>query len=284
MKVLQLMLSSLMLCLALTACGGGGSDDSSSGGTNACGQVGLGTRVINGQTCSGLASSSIVRVAAVLTDGTDTLPFPICTGTMITLNDVLTATHCFINSELFGFPVIGYGILTGDAGSIRFFNATEVLAAPNFSVGNGRLFNDAAVMQLSSSPGLPPLPLLLRRAAQVGEQAFVYGYGREAQGEPASLEEIVDDSLTLVAGSMTIQNITNDHIFVGFDGAGTNVCNGDSGGPMILVVDSVPTIIGVVSQGSVPGCRPGDITTFTNMQNSQILSWLSDIVPDTAAF
>ena len=53
---------------------------------------------------------------------------------------------------------------------------------------------------------------------------------------------------------------------------------------MILLVDGIPTLIGVVSQGSVPGCRSGDITTFTNMQNSDLLAWLAGSVPDAAAY
>ena len=83
---------------------------------------------------------------------------------------------------------------------------------------------------------------------------------------------------------MLIQNVTPNHIFVSYDGSGTNVCNGDSGGPMVIPVGGVPTIIGVVSQGTTIGCTAGDITTFTNLQDPAVLNWLVETVPDVAVY
>ncbi|NLF25304.1 MAG: trypsin-like serine protease, partial [Deltaproteobacteria bacterium] len=114
------------------------------------------------------------------------------------------------------------------------------------------------------------------RTVQVGEPGFVYGYGVRKPGEDA-------DFFTLEAGTMTVKNVTPNHIFVEFSGSGVNVCNGDSGGPLIVEVDGQPATAGVVSQGTTEQCTAGDVTTFTNLQSPNVLQWLVNMVPNAYA-
>lgn len=52
-------------------------------------------------------------------------------------------------------------------------------------------------------------------------------------------------------------------------------CLGDSGGPMVIYENGVPTIIGVTSFISSRGCGAGDPTGFTRV--SRFLTWINAV-------
>lgn len=270
-----------ILCLisSFISCGGGGSNEPSQETINgACGVVGLPTKIIGGVTCSGLDTSPIVRVAAFVRVAGQEVPIPICTGTLISSKDVLTATHCVNSSDLGGRTISGYGVIAGEAGDAVLYRASEPLVAPGLDVVDGRLINDLAVLRLETAPSLSVMPVLISRKARKGETGFVYGYG---------LQEVAGDSQTnnfvsLQGGAMRINAVGDEFIQARFNGNGTNVCNGDSGGPMIIQEKAGPAIVGIVSQGSVEGCRTGDVTSFTSLAKPALISWLTSVVPDVS--
>lgn len=270
-----------ILAIYLLACGGGGGGgSSSSSSSNACSLIGSTARIINGQTCNA-DNSAIVRVAAVVQISGRAVPVPICTGTMISATSVLTAHHCFTPTQIDGFPVIGHGIVISEVANAKFFAASKVTTAPNYVLSNNRIFNDVAIMSLASAPGTAILPVLTSSSPSKGETGFVYGYGRRAEGTAVDANS---DFSTLESGKMELQDVTDNHIFVIYDGSNSNVCNGDSGGPIIVERNGQPAIVGVVSQGTTVGCVPNDITTFSNLQSNELSGWLFSTVPDVSVY
>jgi secreted trypsin-like serine protease len=261
----------------LTSCGGGGGGELSQETIDrACTVVGLPTKIIGGVACGGLDTSPIVRVAALVRVAGQEVPVPICTGTLISSDDVLTATHCIDLSDLGGRTVVGYGVIVGEAGGAVLYRASQALAAPGLDVVDGRLINDLAVLSLEAAPALAVMPVLLSREARKGETGFVYGYGlQEVAGESKT-----NNFISLQGGAMRINVVGSEFIQARFNGTGTNVCNGDSGGPMIIQDKTGTAIVGIVSQGSVEGCRSGDVTSFTNVAKPALVEWLTSVVPD----
>ena len=93
-KIIQILkFLALALLVSLVACTKGGDDDddddSSGPRTNACSVLGLNARIINGTECS-TSNSPVVELEMVDTFGQVAL----CSGTMITKDDVLFAAHC----------------------------------------------------------------------------------------------------------------------------------------------------------------------------------------------
>jgi len=270
------------LPLLLIACSGGGSDDNKTT-ANACSIVGLPgskrAKIINGNTCNHINTAAIVRIAAFVETGEGTVPVPICTGTAISSSKIITAAHCVSISEIDGNRISGFGIITGEVGQISVKRAVSYSTPPGLNSVNGQLVQDAALLAFDQPLGLSTLPLLTSETPGVGETGYVYGYGKRNEGTTIGEG---DDFFTLEAGAMTIESVNGDYVTVLFDGRGTNVCNGDSGGPLIVVRNGAPGIVGVVSQGTVEGCRAGDNTFFTNLQNRGVDSWLRAQAPDAA--
>lgn len=266
-------IATFILIFPLLGCSGG---DDSAETAAACGVIGLPAKIINGQSCGNIDSASVVRIIAQVQVGDTVENTPICTGTMINSDTVLTAGHCIIN-RLSGLRVVGLGIYVGEPGQGTFVNGIGYSIAPNYYWDSAvqRIFNDAAVLRLERALNLPVLPILTSRTPSFGETGYVYGYGARQTGDTQE----GTDFFSLQAGSMTIQVVTPNHLFVVFTGSGVNVCNGDSGGPMVLLNNGQPTLAGVVSQGTTEGCVAGDVTTFTNLQSPDILAWLQDLVP-----
>ena len=261
----SLILFILIFLPFISSCSGEGAEEEATDA--ACLNIGLYSKVINGRECGGLDNSPVLRLAIVKSDGSVGL----CTGSLVTPDVILTAAHCVAGS--LSQIIIGYG----DPYSINIGNAIYYEISPGYKYipSTGRLFNDVALVFLANPINLPVMPILLSRGVNAGEYGYVYGYGAENY----TTQPDFSNGSFLNAGAMTVREVTQNHLFVYFDGEGVNVCNGDSGGPMVVMVGGQPALAGVASQGSAEGCIPGDTTTFINLHSPELLNWLAAKIP-----
>ncbi len=253
----------LLLILGFGAsCSGGGDDsgeDDAAFTMDACGSIGL--KIINGDACTpgGTGNGSpIVRISIEDGFGDNSL----CSGTAISSTAVLTAAHCFIN----GVSSIQVDTVLGSV------DASSVVVHPNFSSNGVDLFNDVAVVFTAEALNVSTFPILTSRQAVVGEEGVVAGFGETEN----------DDFGFIQAGNAFVSGVSENHVFLEFDGSGSNPCQGDSGGPILLEQGSSGlAIAGVVSTGNpnVQNCGPGDVTLFAATANDTINDFILSVVP-----
>ncbi|RIL08792.1 MAG: hypothetical protein DCC75_08040 [Proteobacteria bacterium] len=254
---------SLIFAAALSACSGGGGGDDAPIGTDSCSVLGLQSRIINGTECTS-ANSSVVQIVLIFNDGS----LGSCSGSMITSRDVLSAGHCF-PSRVRGAFVTANGARVDGASFSRH---------PDYQETPGAIFNDVAVLRLSSAVNLPTLGIVAGRDVKNGDLIDIFGFG-ESEGDPGDSST----SGTLRSGQMRIEDVTQNHLASSFDGSGSNTCAGDSGGPALLQYGSESGarvgIVGITSTGVKRDCGEGDVSLFTNVQSDSVLNFIVGAAP-----
>ena len=265
-KILKLL--AIAATALLVSCGsdGGGAES-----IDQCGALGLTAstataKIANGTDCTDLNKSPVVAVVINFGDGSA----GICSGTMITANKVLTAAHCLENA-------VTVDVLLGiETNKLAYITSNSWLIHPNFSrSSNGILGNDVGVINVPVPLPLPTVPILASAAPQVGQKAVVFGYGTTGD---------VDDYGQLRSGVMKIAAVDEGRIFADYDGGTSNVCSGDSGGPLLLQIGSQLTIGGTTSYGDSRTCVVGERSVFMNLQSPTIQSFLRNAAPDAKFF
>jgi uncharacterized protein (TIGR03382 family) len=177
----------------------------------------------------------------------------ICTGEVVSPHVVLTAGHCVASSSVGAsqqFQVFLGNNLDTATNRTQFIQVKEVHAHPDYS---NAVFgkNDVGVVITAQALNIAPLPM--NRTAidtgDVGQTVRLIGYGVTSGS----------DSTGMTAGTKrqtttTISNVTSYLIELG--DATNNTCEGDSGGPALMTMGGVETIIGVTSFGD-QGCSAG---------------------------
>lgn len=285
LKNILLLLSLTLLLGNIYACGGDDSDDGSNTDNgnsevarNACGVLGLSSKsynkIINGTQCEVGASP----VVFIQTNG----GVGLCTGSLITSTQVLTAAHCF-DSAIFSLT-ISQGV-----GTTPLAAGTEIIIHPDFertpNSPNGFIFADVAIVNLDREVGLPVMPILLSAGPEVGDTVSIFGYGLSDTDNSLAGEEL-DPSQTgdLHSGQMRLTDVSETHVRARFTGDyGSNTCMGDSGGPMTLTTANGTTgLLALTSGGDSATCSPGDNSDFARVAYSGNLNFIATYAPNAS--
>lgn len=225
-----------------------------------------------------------------------------CGGSLISDSHVLTAAHCLINKvtsrtvEIRSINIyLGTHNLKTFSEGVQFKLVDRLTIHPDYNAQTQ--YRDIAVLKLNSPADFtaavwpvclwPEDKVDLSNAA--GKNGSVVGWGYDEYGLLA--DELMLAELPIVSQTTCLwshafyQRYTNDFTFCAGLLQGTSVCNGDSGGGMVL---KLPTIAGteewflrgIVSFSPAAGntrlCDPSRYVIFTDV--AKYLDWIKDTV------
>lgn len=262
-----------LLLLLLVGCGGGGGSDSSAGGCSV-----LNARIFGGESCNQFARSPVVAILPVAQSGELVSLLGICSGALVTVDDLLTSAHCFtepfLAAQANGIELVGFVVVVGglDGEVLPIVN----LALHPFYDGTIGSRYDVAMATLGAvpQPAIGPLPLLLSELTGPGSRITAFGYGTNDRGELGELRSADFEVTELAPGNLIVVGDGN-----------SSICRGDSGGPAVYVnADGVATLAGVNSFGvgdcvSVASAAFG----FVDLQFSEVIDFIVGYAPDVAS-
>lgn len=241
-------------------------------------------------------------VSVIRLDATDQYNGQFCAGTLIDERHVLTAAHCVVHDGPVRFRLAPSSIAVGagspvlDRWSLRRDRLTRISAIfvhPSFNLATLRW--DAAVLRLARPvTTVPTMPVLTPlEAARVGLGASelvgtVAGWGDTDPVDPqccypwalheARIPLPTDDACRAnLAYSPTWRFASEHQLCAGrlgsYEAPGSDTCDGDSGGPLLLEVDGATRLAGITSHGA--GCAQEHYGVYSRA--SSLTDWLAAI-------
>ncbi len=263
----------LSLILFVNACGGGSS------GSNACSPLNAkNSKVFGGESCNQEARSPVVALVAVADNGERLFGFGFCTGSLVTLDDLVTSAHCFVGpivqARNAGVTLAGFVALVGGENG-EVLEIVNAAIHPQYDGQVGSRY-DVAMATISKvpTPAIGPLPILLSELTLPGSEINAFGYGTNNDGEVGELK----------ASKFTINSLNNGNLIVVGDGK-SSICSGDSGGPAIYVTSGGVATLAAVNSFGFGECVPNALRAFgfVDLQFEDILNFIVAYAPDVAA-
>lgn len=270
-------LSISILVLSLVSCGGGGGSGLGGGACSALSARDANSlALIDGEVCNQEARSPVVAIFPVVQNGDQLAIVSICSGTFVTVDDILTSAHCLVNPiQDFGERVVGFAVRVGGRNG-EVIALSRAMIHPSYNGETGSRFDVAMItLRTVPSPRIGPVPILLSRLTAPGDRMSVFGYGNDNLGEVG----------TLKSGEVTIQDIIRGNLIVTLEDSDASLCGGDSGGPVVQIVDGITGLVGVnsftASEGGVQcPITPSLISGFVDIQNLSVLEFIANYAPD----
>ena len=213
---------------------------------------------------------------------TSNTQFQFCGGTFIARSWVMTAAHCVtggindVNDPSALRVLAGTETLsTGGA----LIDVVRILVHPNFS-SSAFVENDIALLELDGEfmyPRVEPLSRDDENQAAPGTTATVIGWGltsNNGQGSPVLKKLDADIISNAECQTLLGNNIQDVTICAGMQGSSQSVCNGDSGGPLLVPFGNRWKEAGIVSFGANICFQP---TAFARV--SALVSYVDANVP-----
>ena len=196
-----------------------------------------------------------------------------CVGNLISERWIVTAAHCILNGQNTGYKSaatpgnskIKYGCLNTDSASCKTVDAVRYVAHPCYTPSDDQDHDDIALIELRA-----PVEGMAGQFARVnglngsisigdGEDVILAGFGAT---QPNGGNEAIDlmqvtvpkrpTSICQQQNPSAVRNqyVNYDNVICTGGSSGKDSCNGDSGGPAIVMRDGTPWLVGVLSVGS----------------------------------
>ncbi|MBU0962050.1 MAG: serine protease [Proteobacteria bacterium] len=219
--------------------------------------------------------------AIMYADEADMYNAQFCAGVLIDDTWVVTAAHCVVGQTTSAIDVaVGVYDLSNYSGSRIAVKSIRV--HPQYNANTSQ--NDIALLELNQPSSQTTLPLFSGQPDVLGEMVTAIGWGMADDGifwyYPEKLRQV---DLPVVADSYC-NNIyptplIASQLCAGYY-EGKDVCNGDSGGPIVAQIEGAWVHVGLVSYGTTCADYNGWYGVYT--RTSELISFVKQYVPDVS--
>lgn len=166
-----------------------------------------------------------------------------CTATLVGPKLLLTAAHCVVgaNGEKLSNYRISFATRPKDG---PFYKGTATIAHPGY---DPKVFgtNDVAVVVLETAPPIKPMPVQKTALGNVVGKALTHVGTGTTQSAGVNYKFGAGDAKKKV--TLLVNEQAGETLRTGETWRSGGICNGDSGGPAIMPINGVETVVGVHS-------------------------------------